>query len=205
MCVLNEPVCSYTSHYFWCIHGSKHATWTVRILHIWQMQSSVQSRHMGGLYTSKPLVKQVHSLESLILADFAEEWRECKKKTKLDGLKESERENDNLHPKKGDVRDGGMALGKIKGPRVILHLFISFLYSFFFFSFVMVLMGSAFMPTPPRTHNRASRVCWSSSTSFHPYIHTSIPHPLHTSFLVNTLLSQSLWNFTMKVRAACQV
>lgn len=67
--------------------------------------------------------------------------------------RQRERMEDNLQKKKEMVRDGSMALGEIKGPHVIFHLFMSFLFSFVSSSFVMVLMWSAFMPAP-QGHSR---------------------------------------------------
>lgn len=70
------------------------------------------------------------------------------------------------------VRDGSMAFGETKGPHVIFHLFMSFLFSFFSSSFVMVLMWSAFM-LAPQGHNRTEPLQPRQLYPFYPSIHHS--------------------------------
>lgn len=176
MCVLNEPVCSYTAR-FWCIHGSKHATWTVCILHIWQMQSSTQSRYTDGLYTSKPLVKLARSLESLILADFAEEWRECRK-NKAGWLKRVRERKWQLTSKKG--RRERWWHGSWKNKRATCHS-----PSLHFFSLLFLLLffcngvdGERFHAYTPKDTQQGFPSALELQhffPSIHPSIHSSPP------------------------------
>lgn len=91
------------------------------------------------------------------------------------------------------MRDGSTALGKIKGPHVIFHLFMSFLFAFLS-SFIMLLMWSAFMSAPPRTQQ--SRAHW-SSPPFYPSIHPSPPS-------ASPPLPPSLPNFPLQAPATLQ-
>lgn len=132
------------------------------------------------------LLSAVLSLFSANLGSFKQKSEE-NVQTKSDGLKEADRENGRqltCRKKREMVRDGSMAFGETKGPHVIFHLFMSFLFSFFSLSFVMVLMWSAFMPAP-KGHNRTEPLEPRQLYPFYPSIHhspLSIPPSLSTPF-----------------------